>query len=51
LKEIFNGVGDFPEGVRKKTHYLGVLTSPISYLTSVPIAENVNNLETTPNRI
>lgn len=37
LKEIFNGVGDFPEGVRKKTHYLGVLTSPISYLTSVPI--------------
>ncbi len=37
LENIFNGVGNFPEGERKKTHYLGVLTSPVSYLSSVPI--------------
>ncbi len=37
LENIFNNVGNFPEGVRKKTHYLGVLTSPVAYLASVPI--------------
>jgi len=37
LQDVFNGVGDFPEGTRKKTHYLAVLTSPVSYLSSVPI--------------
>lgn len=37
LKRVFNGVGDFPEGVRSKVHYLAVLTSPVPYLSSVPI--------------
>ncbi|RJP31362.1 MAG: prepilin-type N-terminal cleavage/methylation domain-containing protein [Candidatus Omnitrophota bacterium] len=37
LKDIFNGVGDFPEAVRTTVHYLAVLTSPISYMSSVPI--------------
>jgi prepilin-type N-terminal cleavage/methylation domain-containing protein len=37
LKEVFNGVGDFPEANRKTSHYLAVLTSPISYMSSVPI--------------
>ncbi len=37
LKEIFNGVGDFPESNRKTSHYLAVITSPISYMGSVPI--------------
>ena len=37
LKDVFNGVGDFPEAQRKTSHYLAVLTSPISYLGSVPI--------------
>ncbi len=37
LRDVFNGVGDFPEGVRKKTDYLAVLTSPVAYLSSVPI--------------
>jgi prepilin-type N-terminal cleavage/methylation domain-containing protein len=36
LKDIFNGVGDFPEANRKTSHYLAVLTSPISYMSSVP---------------
>ncbi|MBN2327900.1 MAG: prepilin-type N-terminal cleavage/methylation domain-containing protein [Candidatus Omnitrophica bacterium] len=37
LKEIFNGVGDFSEAERKTSHYLAVLTSPISYMSSIPI--------------
>ncbi len=37
LREIFNGVGDFPEAERKTSHYLAVLTSPVSYMSSVPI--------------
>lgn len=37
LKKVFNGVGDFPEAQRKTSHYLAVLTSPISYMSSVPI--------------
>lgn len=37
LKEVFNGVGDFPEAQRTTMHYLAVLTSPISYMSSVPI--------------
>jgi len=36
LKEIFNGVGDFPEASRTTRDYLAVLTSPISYMASVP---------------
>ncbi len=36
LKNVFNGVGDFPEAERKTSHYLSVLTSPISYMSSVP---------------
>ncbi|MFH1740156.1 MAG: prepilin-type N-terminal cleavage/methylation domain-containing protein [bacterium] len=46
LKDVFNGVGDFPEGIRKKTHYLGVLTSPIAYLSSVPIDPFLGKLRT-----
>ncbi|MEW6234596.1 MAG: prepilin-type N-terminal cleavage/methylation domain-containing protein [Candidatus Omnitrophota bacterium] len=37
LKEVFNGVGDFTEAERKTSHYLAVLTSPISYMSAVPI--------------
>ncbi len=37
LKDVFNGVGDFSEAERTTTHYLAVLTSPISYLSAVPI--------------
>jgi len=37
LKNVFNGVGDFPESERKTSHYLAVLTSPISYMSSIPI--------------
>lgn len=36
LKKIFNGVGDFPEAQRTTRDYLAVLTSPISYMSSVP---------------
>jgi hypothetical protein len=36
LKEIFNGVGDFLEASRKTSHFLAVLTSPVSYMSSVP---------------
>lgn len=44
LKEVFNGVGDFPEANRKTSHYLGVLTSPISYMSSVPIDPFISKL-------
>ncbi len=37
LADIFNHVGDFPEAQRSTLHYLAVLTSPVSYLGSVPI--------------
>lgn len=37
LKEVFHGVGDFPEAQRKCSDYLAVLTSPISYMSSIPI--------------
>ncbi len=37
LADIFNGVCDFPESNRTTEHYLGVLTSPISYMSSIPI--------------
>lgn len=37
LKNTFNGVGDFSEAERKVSHYLAVLTSPISYMSSIPI--------------
>ncbi|MFB3786312.1 MAG: prepilin-type N-terminal cleavage/methylation domain-containing protein [bacterium] len=48
LKEVFNGVGDFPESERKTSHYLAVLTSPIAYMSSVPIDPFIgkNSLET-----
>ncbi|MBD3267551.1 hypothetical protein GF373_12860 [bacterium] len=36
LKDVFNGVGDFPEAQRTTVHYLAVLTSPISYMSSIP---------------
>ncbi|MDP8245754.1 MAG: prepilin-type N-terminal cleavage/methylation domain-containing protein [Candidatus Hinthialibacter antarcticus] len=37
LKDVFNGVGDFSEAERKTSHYLAVITSPISYMGSVPL--------------
>lgn len=37
LKEVFNGVSDWPEAQRYVSHYLYVLTSPISYLSAVPM--------------
>ena len=37
LREVFKGVGDFPEAIRSTTHYLAVLTSPIGYLSQVPV--------------
>lgn len=36
IKEIFNGVGDLPEATRRQVDVLGPLTSPISYLASIP---------------
>ena len=36
LKDIFHGVGDFPEAQRTTRDYLAVLTSPIAYMSSVP---------------
>ncbi len=37
LENIFNNVGNFPESDRSTLHYLAVLTSPISYLSTVPM--------------
>ncbi len=37
LANVFNGVGNFPESERTTTHYLAVLTSPISYMSSIPV--------------
>ncbi len=37
LAEIFNDVGNVPEANRTTTLYLAVLTSPISYMSSIPI--------------
>ena len=37
LHKIFNDVGNFSEAERTTTHYLAVLTSPIAYLSSVPV--------------
>ncbi len=37
LANIFNDVGNFPEAERSTLHYLAVLTSPVSYLASIPI--------------
>lgn len=36
IKDVFNGVGDLPEGTRRQIDVLAPLTSPISYLSSVP---------------
>lgn len=36
IREVFNGVGDLPEATRRQIDVLAPLTSPISYLTSVP---------------
>ncbi len=44
LADVFNGVGDFPEAERTTTHYLAVLTSPISYMSSVPIDPFISKL-------
>ncbi len=36
IREVFNGVGDRPEANRRQIDVLAPLTSPISYMTSVP---------------
>jgi prepilin-type N-terminal cleavage/methylation domain-containing protein len=36
IREVFNGVGDLPEASRRQIDELSPLTSPISYLGSVP---------------
>ncbi len=36
IREVFNGVGDVPEAGRRQLHVLAPLTSPISYMSSVP---------------
>lgn len=36
IRDVFNGVGDLPEGQRGNQHVLAPLTSPISYLSTVP---------------
>ncbi|MBN2327183.1 MAG: type II secretion system protein [Candidatus Omnitrophica bacterium] len=36
IREIFNGVGDEPEATRRQIHVLAPLTSPISYMSSIP---------------
>jgi len=37
IEEVFNNVGNTPEASRAALHILAPLTSPISYLTSVPL--------------
>ncbi len=37
LKDVFNGVGDFSEADRKLSVYFYVLTSPVAYMSAVPI--------------
>lgn len=36
IREVFNGVGDLPEATRRQVDVLGPLTSPISYMASIP---------------
>jgi len=36
IREVFNGVGDEPEATRRQIHVLAPLTSPVSYMTSLP---------------
>ncbi len=36
IREQFNGVGDLPESTRRQIDVLAPLTSPISYMSSVP---------------
>lgn len=37
IRDIFNGVGDLPEAIRRQIDVLAPLTSPIAYMSSVPI--------------
>ena len=37
MAEVFNGVGHEPEATRRQVHVLAPLTSPVSYMSSVPI--------------
>ncbi len=45
LKDVFNGVGDFPESERSTSDYLAVLTSPISYMSSIPIDPFISKMK------
>jgi hypothetical protein len=36
LRDIFGGVGDFPEAERSAADYLAPLTSPVAYMSSLP---------------
>ena len=35
IQDVFNGVGNLPEGTRRQVDVLGPLTSPIAYMASV----------------
>jgi prepilin-type N-terminal cleavage/methylation domain-containing protein len=37
IREIFNGVGDVPEESRRQIHVLAPLTSPIAYMSALPV--------------
>ncbi|HOJ59280.1 MAG TPA: type II secretion system protein [bacterium] len=37
IAKIFNGVGNEPEATRRQIHVLAPLTSPVSYMSSVPV--------------
>ena len=50
LKNIFGGVGDFSEAERKLSVYFYVLTSPIAYLSTIPIDPFLSLATTEQNR-
>jgi len=50
LKNVFNGVGDFPEATRSAMDYLAVLTSPISYMSSIPVDPFITKMREESNR-
>lgn len=47
LAEIFNDVGNVPEATRSTGMYLAPLTSPISYMASIPIDPFISRMSDT----
>jgi prepilin-type N-terminal cleavage/methylation domain-containing protein len=45
IEEIFHNVGNLPEAQKPVSLYLAPLTSPVSYLASVPIDPFLRNME------